>query len=335
MSISQILDIEFPKQQELKLDTTLQGVTVLDSTKIQTYLKCPRMYFFQYVLGLQIDLPNKHLVFGQAWHLALEHVILGKYTAQSIDEAMVLFLDLYRGSFFEETDMLNAPKNPQNAEKALRQYCKKWASDISTYRVLATEQAGAVPISKTEVLHYRMDTILEEIATGKVLSLEHKSGSAVSQAWFDSWQQKFQIFTYMHVLRMLYGANADAIIVNGVFLQKGENKFERYTVKKTKDNMKDWLFHANMYVSGIRYFLEKVASEKASSDLMESFPKNTENCISYFRLCDYSVICQQYNNPLRMDTVPEGFVQRFWNPLEEEVKAKVVVNINPDAIEDK
>ena len=50
---------------------TLQTV---DSTKINTFLDCPRQYFFTYVLGWRSDRPNNHLVFGQAWHEAMEHL---------------------------------------------------------------------------------------------------------------------------------------------------------------------------------------------------------------------------------------------------------------------
>ncbi len=50
--------------------------TIVDSSKLQDYMMCPRYYFYRYVLGWVPEEPNHDLIFGEAWHVSIAHLKL-------------------------------------------------------------------------------------------------------------------------------------------------------------------------------------------------------------------------------------------------------------------
>jgi len=80
-------------------------------------MDCARQYFFEYVLGWRSTAPNNHLVFGSAWHAAIEHILQKGYGA--VDEAVFIFMNTYREELPPDTDELYSPKTPSRADEAL------------------------------------------------------------------------------------------------------------------------------------------------------------------------------------------------------------------------
>jgi hypothetical protein len=53
---------------------------------------------------------------------------------------------------------------------------------------------------------------------------------------------------------------------------------------------------------------------------------NTETCGGY-NGCLYRDMCNSWGNPLRyLDSIPSGFEERFWNPVDERDKAKEIMD---------
>lgn len=44
----------------------------VDNSKIREYKRCPRRYWFKYIMGWTGELANKDAEFGSAWHKAME-----------------------------------------------------------------------------------------------------------------------------------------------------------------------------------------------------------------------------------------------------------------------
>lgn len=156
-----------------------------DPSKIKVYENCPRAYFYEYILGWRPTTVNIHLIFGEAWHQAQEHLLLNGYEDRHISDAFDKFLLTFRKSISEDMDEQFSPKTPFNALKALLLYAKEYKRDRDKYEVLYTEIAGTVSIADDTILHWRMDSILREIyGDKKYLSLDHKtSGRSVSTKW--------------------------------------------------------------------------------------------------------------------------------------------------------
>jgi hypothetical protein len=302
---------------------------IIDSTKLNKFLECPRSYFYEYILGWRPEAPNLHLEFGKAWHLAMEHLINNGYEERSIAEAYALFHDHYRQFFPEIMDEVNFPKNPANALRALIQYCDEYKNDKFT--PIYTEIAGTVPVDDKRVLHFRMDSILKN-EEGLIFSREHKTGSTVSRQWTDQWSLSIQTGTYNHILYCLFPREEVwGVEINGTFFQKKENKFMRVPARRSLPMMNVWHWNILYLMDMIEFETNRMFEDECiNGEVMTAFPCNPTNCTKYFG-CLYHDYCMAWANPLqKCDEVPFGLKVERWNPADDEEKAKHVFHLEGD-----
>lgn len=310
---------------------------IQDSTKIQTYLDCPRKYFFKFVLGwtpmsLGWESDNNHLEFGGAWHEAMEHLLKHGYDEDSVGDAYEKFLDYYRQTFPPETDHKMKYKTPENALRALEQYVKVYKDDLKEHEVLYTEIGGSVPISDSRSVCMRIDAIMREKKTGEVWVLEHKTGSIYNRVWRDQWKQKTQMFVYLYALYMHFPVETvSGLVVNGVFFRAlpkynkdgtrsarsgNGNEFHRENFRKQPVMIDDFLWTINDIFADIERDFNSVNSDKMKEQkCLKAFRRNTESCTKYFG-CPFSSICSAHPNPLQIG-MPYGFEEKHWNPLKD------------------
>ena len=306
---------------------------ILDSSKIQTFMECPRKFFYSYIVGWEKDIPNVHLIFGEAWHRAMEHLTLNGHGAESVNKAFEKFDSYYTKEMSKKPenatsifghDIADAPvvdtskKNSNTALMGLVKYVKTFPEDAK-HNVLHTEVSGKVPVADDRFVHFRLDTILE--TEEGILTLDHKTGSKFSMSWAAKWELSLQMATYIHVLytvfpfEKVYGAK-----INGAFFTAKDVSFERVPVRKTKDMLTAWLAQINYYIDMIQWNTEKLLEEdNEEKSYMESFPMNTQSCTNY-GLCPFHGMCTSWSNPLRkIKTIPIGFKEKRWDPTKREV----------------
>ena len=297
----------------------------VDGTKLTTFLDCPRQYFFTYVLGWRSDRPNNHLVFGSAWHEAMEHMLLNGYSPDSVADAYELFITYYRAHFPEETDELFKPKTPTNAMRALLEYSMTYARDDFT--TLHTEIAGRIAVGEDRSLVFRMDSICEN-RDGSLFSLEHKTkGSAFNRQWHDQWTMAFQVGTYSHVLHCLsLGRPLKGVVINGVAFAAKKIDFVRIPVYRSPAHMQNWLFHANHYLDRMEQEMDELLRCcESPGDVLTAFPQNPQSCTKYFG-CPFFDYCAAWSNPLEHASEPPlGFIIDHWDPLAQPAKLEVTV----------
>jgi len=292
------------------------ALMIQDSSKLKDYMTCPRLYFFRYLLGWRGSEPNHDLIYGEAFHLAKAHLLEYGYTLPSIEEAMKKFNSCYRQSFDPITDMDKAPKNPQNTELALLQYCKQYRSD--KFKVLKVEIGITVPISQNRVIHGRMDSICQE--DNLTFSLETKTTGMKSAWWVDHWLNDFQVATYSHFLHCYFEGDV-SITIDGTILRKGENEHIRVPIKLSPTYLQSWLIMTNQLYDALERDFEILSSDKEENQVMVSFPRRPTGCVRYNKLCPYFFFCHAWNNPLnRVDQLPAGMSVEFWNPHREHVR---------------
>ena len=319
--------------------------SVLDASKIQNYMTCPRRFFFERVLGWQWAQPNVHLVFGRAWHLAMEVLYSAarpRYTQAGEDlpallsGAFIAFYAEYEKSFSPEVTAANAPKTPENALRALQLYVLHHREDC--FDVLHVETAGTVPISSTRVLHFKTDLICHD--ERGYFSLEHKTSSHFTGKWAAQWRQKMQGGAYTHVLYCLFPPeDVYGVLINGVFVQNTprikrdgtpyanatDNEFHRVPIRKNPRQMDAWLAEAVHWFDEIEMQHDILASETEGQDVMLAFPKNTESCTGY-GVCPFLDYCSVWTNPLRhVEEIPSGFVVDMWDPRRQYHKEELTV----------
>lgn len=295
--------------------------SVIDSSKATAFMTCPRFYFFRYIAGLSSDTPNHNLVFGSAFHKALEVLLKEGYSLASIEKGMKAFEEEYRQHFSQETDFDYGAKNPHQAKVMLLEYIKQFKDD--NFQNLYTEVSGSVPISSNQSLWFKLDSI--NLGDEGIFSLEHKTSSTLYSWWIDHWFQSFQVGAYTHVLYSYFGDKHPifGVYINGFFFRKSSrsgkgSEILRIPIKFSYDSLEDWLAQAQFWLTRIEEETHELTMTKPSQRIMRAFPKNTSKCVHYNRLCSYFHLCSAWKNPIPhlQENVPAGFKIDFWDPRE-------------------
>jgi len=276
------------------------------------------MYFFNHMLGWKNEMPNNHLVFGSAWHVAMEHLLLNGYSGASIRDAQEKLRIHYRKEFPEETDEIFSPKTPDRATLALVEYTNEYPHDLEDFEVLYTEIAGTVPITDKKIMYFRMDDILRHKRKGYYFSLEHKTGTYLNDQWSMQWALGLQAGTYTHSLYCLYPQElVRGIRINGTFFKRTKAPlfdFGRVPVWKTPHQMRSWYATVNYWIGMLEQETNGLATETDSDPVMRSFPMNPTNCNKYFG-CAFHDLCCAWQNPLQHCSEPPlGMKIEFWDP---------------------
>lgn len=295
---------------------------VTDPSKLTEYMRCPRKFFYRYVLGWKSEYPNNHLVFGSAWHLAMEQLLREGHTPESLYEASRLFVGYYRTHFDPSTDAIFAPKDPTNALEALARYALQFQSDAREYACLSTEIGGIVSLSSRHTMHFKMDATLKERASGRIFFMDHKTSQRKYYDWGEHWILSMQMLTYTHVLHCLYPREdiEGGKIRCSFFYKAKPAEFDEVLVKKSPDQMNAWLRRANAWMDALTENMMWLLEEDSpSQDTMESFPMNDTACFSFGQKCMYFDLCNSWSNPLQhCENPPIGMIQEFWDPRSQE-----------------
>jgi len=306
---------------------------ILDSSKIQQLMDCPRGFFFSHILGWQSERTSIHLVFGSAWHEAMEHLLLNGSSKASIMEAHDKFMEVYTEEYGSDPFLdEHYSKNPGNALKALAEY-------VSTYKVdpdqtIYTEIAGAAPIRQDRAIQFKMDAILRHPPhheeAGKYFSLEHKTTSRKTKSWQEKWSYKFQVGTYLHALHCWVEdlELIDGITINGSIFRKNDVEHLRIPIRKTQQQMLEYLYEANYWWDFYEEQCRKLAQVTPSDKVMVAFPRNTESCSKFG--CKFPGLCNSRPNPCRDLTTPNGYKVDYWDPRRKREEAKHVMDLDKE-----
>lgn len=292
----------------------------LDSTKINCFQTCPRRFFYKYILGWSSDRPNIHLVFGSAWHEAMEifHMALRAGKVQAV-ETPQLMAEVFRERFAEELDPdagIYKKKEPAEGLRAINDYWERYKF-LDDFDVLHIEVPGDIPITEDWNLTVKIDTICED--DRGVFVLEHKTLSADSEAWSAQWLTAIQPKAYNHALYCVYGESKHiyGTIINGVVLKK-DIGFVRVTVSDVPGAMEEWLWEMEYKIKEIEHSCQALCECTKDDHIMQAFPKRETSCTDYMRPCEFQPFCCAWRNPLaECHRLPIGTVIKHWDPKEE------------------
>ena len=314
----------------IALDVLQQNDTwnIIDSSKLSCFMECPRKYFFNHVLGWRSSFPNNHLVFGTAWHLAMEHLMRNKYTDASLEQAKLLFLHSYRQELPEQFDEDFSPKTPANAINAIDDYHQKYYKiDTNQYEVLHTEVGGIVLIGESMPITFRLDAILFDKSREIFIDCDHKTSQRKLSSWRELFSMSPQMIIYLHVMHCLYGSESklppEIQIRHPFFYKSKPTEFEESQITKSVEQMEGLINSLQIYYDSLKVNMEILLQEDSpEDDTMQSFQQNLTSCFNYGRPCTYLNICNAWPNPLAHcgDGPPLSMKVEFWNPAEQPVR---------------
>ena len=302
------------------------GVT--DSSKLGTYLECPRKFFLRHRLGLSPVPSSRHLDYGIAVHAGFARLYRAAMDGrpwgddvlkEAADEMERTYRLTGRGP---AEDMDSGSKTPGAFRAALPRYAELWGDDATRWEILAIEEAFHVTLPSGRMIAGRMDVVARRRTDGALIAVEHKTTGRVDLNWLWQWDLSHQVGTYDYALRMLYpGQLVLGVLINAVVCPRvGKLTFDRMLVMRGVDEARAWSALIERALSDIEWDDREITMNKTAPE--EAFPMNPTSCNKY-NGCEYINICRSCPLPDRAvkeveSGPPDGFEISWWNPLEDE-----------------
>jgi len=139
-------------------------------SQISSFKRCPKKYFYGYVLKLSPKKTRIPFLFGNYTHNQLEAF----YGNKDLLAASQTYFDKQtKGLFTEEKEMYKDMK--ETVDQIMERYARKYQSDFTKYNILEIEKKFSLPIPGTpDTLNGKIDLILEDMAD-LLYVMEHKT----------------------------------------------------------------------------------------------------------------------------------------------------------------
>ena len=305
-----------------------------DNTRLSDFKRCPRLFFFRHVLNWNPKGTKAPLVFGSAWHSAME-VVWGNLAKIEKDKqgvvkaAYAAFLKTWQDegmdfplSYEQEKDL--SPRTPGRAFEMIAAYVAERSGRFSDFEILAIEQPFIVPLDPNDSeLFYvgKIDKIVRY--RSKILGIEHKTSTAYAKSggfrtlFLESFSPNSQVDGYQYALHMLYPDGlAGGVWVDAALVHKEHEAFQFIPVEKQLKYLDSWLWDTKSWISRVEDEKANLCLQTDLDDYMAAFPKNTNSCWDFNSACAYHGICRAWANPLGR-SIPEEYVEEKWDPLDQ------------------
>lgn len=301
-----------------------------DNTILSDFKRCMRYGYFKHVKGWQPEGTSPALIFGSAWHAAMD--VVWEELAEGKNDNELAVARRAMDKFQEEWEAeggpaqftpLNlrewSPRIPQTAALMLENYIAKHRAALRHLTLIKAEELFAVPLD--DGVHYvgRRDKLVRN-TSGKHIIVEHKTTawgtkSGFKAAWSTSWTGKSQIDGYLFSAGHKYPNLSLSVWIDAALVHTTEHKtFDFIPVVRTMAHLDAWLWETRYWVGTIRQHLAALAEADTDAEFMAAFPRNTESCIQFNRRCPYFDTCVQHTNPEACTRVPLGMEVRHWSP---------------------
>ena len=297
----------------------MSNSVLLDATKISTYQQCPRLYFYNYELGWRSDKSNIHLVFGGAWHKAMESLYANDgWDVEGdiegcIERAQNDFVEYFNSrpiDFMPKRNVKTLENGVAGVEKYAHNFLKR---DIATYNILEFERGGTATIG-SRTFSYRCDVVLQDKSSGRIVVVDFKSGGSKQPFdWKDRWQFSTQMAIYRAAMAQKYQHHDVWSLIRGAWFSGtkqaafGECWIPPEFDKRTEMKLESWYQRVED---------DRLKLLDDNGECMQSFPMNDQSCFNYNRKCEFFDQCGDWSNPNNhKEEVPDGYSVRHWNPL--------------------
>ena len=298
----------------------------LDVTKTLTYMRCPRRFFFEYILNKRSEGIRYHLIYGSAIHEGMEVLINNQGNTDSlavIAMAMDAFDSIYLSQMPVEMQDMYANKTRANAHLLFNEYVRFWHMD--SFTPLFTEVAGEVNIGNKRTMMFKIDAIIHNHADHKLWIMEHKTAGRKTT---EQWQAHIQPRLYLHVLNSLDSeVPVGGTVMNTLILRDPTTKvaqtreyvndFDREKIILGGEQMQSFLTTIHYWYDRIEVDFELYQKERESGSTLTAFPQACTSCYDYFSLCPYNSICAYANYNAGQEFNALGFIDYVWNPLKQ------------------
>lgn len=315
-----------------------------DSTSLGTFKECPRKYYYQHILGVSPAGTSIHLVFGTAYHKALE--VYDHIKAQGGDHEdgvhAAIKVAMSTGEYLEDVEgrpfrgIGEGPEpDKQKARfhlvRAVVWYLEQFKTDALETVVLQSGKP-AVELSFTFELPdaltpdgnpYLLCGHLDRLVTymDQYYFLDRKTTkSTIGSYYFDQFSPNNQMSLYYAATNVILHKVAKGGIIDAAQLLVGSARFHRDFMHRTPDQLEEWYADTNFWLRRAQDCAE-VANERLDAgyfvdELAYAWPMNDKACGNYGG-CPFQKVCSRSPKSRNIILQDKALFQPFdWNPLE-------------------
>lgn len=320
-----------------------------DNTRISTYRECNRKFYLRHIRDLTPEGDRVDLIFGQAWHEAMNVVWRGlgidKKTAATVaKEAFLKFTAHWTEKGLPDPQAPDGyqiitdrwpTKNPWVALEMLANYIKQREGFIRDCTEIEIERPFAVPLGITipytdtttgerteeEVFYIgRLDKTVKHKQHGRLV-VEHKTTGWYAKEggfrsdYLESFSPNSQVDGYLFVGNSLFEGGLKGLWVDAALTHKSvHDKFKFIPIDRQFAALDAWLIETRIYVRRIVEEMNALEAGNLPEGPFPLFPKNTGSCHTYAG-CSFRDICKYVPDPRRL-TLPGGFKVERWEPFD-------------------
>lgn len=295
-----------------------------DSTMLGTLKECPRKFHYQHILGYQPRGLNVHLQFGLWFHGAMErydHAMAEGHTHDAATLRAVRWALEQSGTRddngwtpWSPLDRDGAPEPFKNRYTLIRSIV--WAfeahRDSPLKTVILANGQPAVELSfrfsafnvggEPITLCGHLDRVVE--VDGSKWVYDHKTTKGQLNAqWVRSFTPHNQFTLYTIAGKVVLGSPARGVLVNGVQIGVGFNRFVTAQIPRPAAVLEEWLADAQWWIERAREFA-----------LTDHWPMNDKSCGNYGG-CPFARVCA-VSPSHRKAWLEQDYDVWGWNPLE-------------------
>lgn len=291
-----------------------------DSTSIGVLKECPKKYYYSVVLGWQSRELSIHLVFGIAYHSALERYYharaLGKDHAAGLRAAVRFCLETSWNTELSRPMVWPEDKN-KNRYTLLRSvvwYLDQFENDPMETVILengkpAVELSFRFQMDKVapDGQHYIMCGHLDRLAkfNNQIYVNDHKTTKSPieSEDYFDRYSPDNQMSLYSFAAKVVYHLPVQGVIVNAAQVLVTLSRYRRGFATRTESQLDEWYSDTKHFISTAEAYARA-----------QHWPMNDKSCGLYGG-CPFRQVCGK-SPEVREKWIAAGFKRRVWDPLQ-------------------
>lgn len=295
----------------------------LDNTALQAYMRCPREYWMSMVLHRRPKGKSAPLVFGTAWHKALEI----HYRSNGNRDLVHLAVAQAWEGHDAADDYRTLNRVLLEYDKYVKHYGPPGREDAKT---LGSGADAVVEMSTNaqgdDLLHPwagKIDRIIE--LNGLYYIEDHKTTSRFDKNYFRQFDLSNQMMGYTYLgKQILPNLNIVGVRINLLHVLTEKSAFHRQLFTFSPPQIKEWTVNSNHWMARLARDYEQVKADIEAGlydpavDLAPpSFPGHygDDGCSRKFGMCAYHPVCSS-SPKIRKDVLEREFDINPWNPLE-------------------
>ena len=256
---------------------------------VQDYRNCKRYFYHKYVDDIESKDKPTAILFGIAAHRGLEEYYkLEKAGSLGLPQRIAKAVEAFKDEmqvlkqYYEYNDMFEA--DFARGQDLLREYGLTYSSD--KWRIHSVESTLQHTFESGDIFTGRIDLVIVN-EQGYLYVVDHKF-----TGWSIALFKKTQLTSDQATgYKLLWDSNNEqkvrGTIFNIIRSYKGQTDYDRVVVTKTPADVEE--FEQDMQA-------DLIEMRQRLMDPNGRWPKNTDQCFKFNRLCPYADICQGMKN---------------------------------------